>query len=702
MICFLGMKWKMSRCTFVLSAVLAGVNALSIRSGNGTTPIDRVTNLLTDLKAKVAEDGKKEELVYNKYACWCEKATSRKANDISDAEQDLRGLGQQILSLKGKIATLTAEIKEIEGQLEDNEEQQDKATSVRQKRNAEFQTTSSETKQALTAVQSAIKVLVKGTKFMQMDSTVAAQTTLAVKSVLEKLPSNVHLDKGGVSMLSEFVNNMADNSYAPQSATLQGILTDMYTTFSNDLMEATTTEANQQAHFEKLIATLTKEANELKEVKSRKESEKTDAESSLADATSTYDETTEQMEADIKFFDETKAACSRKHEEWEKRQALRDDELHSITKALEIFESDENRELFESSIKPGFGVAASFLQVDDAQSVAFKGYSILKTMASRSKSVRLARLAVRVRTMKFGHFEQVIHAIDKMLQELQDEGAADRAKKTQCENNYQELKSTVRDLDWKIKNNDAKIDKLDGLIEKRHKERQETIDQMKETQDYMTQITSAREAENQAFLQAKEEDTQTIKLIEMAKDFLVSYYKKHKIPLNLNQQEPTFAIDADQAPDATFSHKGSNKLQAADIASLMEYIIEDVQNEIATATKDEAKNQAAYEEEMDTSKKLFEDLDSKRTNLESIIAKRQEEKSDEIELLKTNEKDKDAALKYKSEITPDCDWILKAFTERATARAAEMDGLTSAKEFLAGKQALFQQKKNAQSLVFRH
>jgi len=95
---------------------------------------------------------------------------------------------------------------------------------------------------------------------------------------------------------------------------------------------------------------------------------------------------------------------------------------------------------------------------------------------------------------------------------------------------------------------------------------------------------------------------------------------------------------------------------------------------------------------MKTAQDLMDDLTAKKTSLEDIIAKRNEERSEEIKDHGENNKDRDAELAYQAKIKPDCDWILKNFDGRATARAAEMDGLVSAKEFLAGKVALLQVK----------
>merc|ERR1719399_2693343 len=107
-----------------------------------------------------------------------------------------------------------------------------------------------------------------------------------------------------------------------------------------------------------------------------------------------------------------------------------------------------------------------------------------------------------------------------MIKTLQEEGAADLAKKTQCLDEYQKIESTVKDLDWKIKNNLAKIAKLQKLIELRTKEKEETIEKMKETKKYMKDITDERKEEHDAYQQAKKDDEGALDLLEKAKKAL--------------------------------------------------------------------------------------------------------------------------------------------------------------------------------------
>merc|ERR1719456_1318771 len=201
-----------------------------------------------------------------------------------------------------------------------------------------------------------------------------------------------------------------------------------------------------------------------------------------------------------------------------------------------------------------------------------------------------------------------------MITTLKEEGAADLEKKTQCLDEYKKIESTVKDLDWKIKNNLAKITKLEKLIELRTKEREETIEKIKETEQYMKDLTAERKEENEAYLQAKKDDEDAIALLEKAKESFTKYYKENDVKMGpiqgsvkgLLQQEPEFERSADDAPDATFSKKGNNKLKGKGVVSLFDYIIEDLEDELANEKEAEAKSQQEYEDEMATAQKLVE------------------------------------------------------------------------------------------------
>jgi len=255
---------------------------------------------------------------------------------------------------------------------------------------------------------------------------------------------------------------------------------------------------------------------------------------------------------------------------------------------------------------------------------------------------------------------------------------------------YQKIESKVKKTEWLIEKNEAQIEKLEALIEKLKKEKEDTLEAIKQVKEDIKAMKKTRKEENEEFLKAKKDDQDAIKLLVEARKFLKDYYEKNKIPLgkvqdgSFMQQGPEFEVPEDQAPDADFSGKGSRKGQAKGIVSLMTMIIEDLNDEIKNGMTAEEQAQLAFEKQLATAEALQEDLEKKVVTLDGQIAKKDKDLTDEKKDLDNNKEDLKKELDYKKEIEPDCDWIIGAFSKRAEMRTAEMDALVQAKEFLAG------------------
>jgi len=414
------------------------------------------------------------------------------------------------------------------------------------------------------------------------------------------------------------------------------------------------------------------------------------------------------------------AACVAKNEEWTTRSELRTAELNGIKKALQVLSSDDARALFASTIKPGKEVSAdssyktgieieNFLQVSSDfaadDSPYAHAYQKIRAQAAKTHSFRLAALAVRLHETKAGHFDKVIEAIDQMIATLKEEDAADIAKRDQCKDEYQKTNSTVANVTWLIKKNEVRIDKLQGEIDLRKEEKSQTVQDIQEVQKQIKSMKEERAQENQAFLNAKADDQKAITLLLQARDAMHTYYDKTvKLgPLQGNvkdamlvQKEPFFNISADQAPEVTFSEKSKHKNEAKGIVQILTMIVEDLNDEIKNDMKAEEQTQLEFETQLQAAEKLSAQLVEKKINLEQMIAKRSEEKSEEENTMANNKADLKDAIDYKQKISPDCNWIIGAFFKRAERRAAEIGGLVEAKEFLVGNKqgtALVEQKK---------
>lgn len=296
--------------------------AAAQRADTGS-PVEKVVHLLKDLKSKIDQDGENEQQAYDKYACFCDKAMKAKADAIDAAQTQLRRSGQEILKLRGRVATREAEIAELTENIRVNGEMQAEQTAIREKENAAYTAETAEMKEALVAMEQAIIVLKDATAralVQTSDAVSSAKAAAATARVIQALPMKAALSPKRLAQLTSFAQ--VKEGYAPQSESIQGILGDMYDTFSADLEASTDKEATSNRDFETFIALKVKESQAMQSIKLDKEDDKAKSEQLLAEETTIYDDTEDQMKADIDYFDVTKANCEAKSDEWGDRKSV--------------------------------------------------------------------------------------------------------------------------------------------------------------------------------------------------------------------------------------------------------------------------------------------------------------------------------------------------------------------------------------------
>merc|ERR1719217_883434 len=117
------------------------------------------------------------------------------------------------------------------------------------------------------------------------------------------------------------------------------------------------------------------------------------------------------------------------------------------------------------------------------------------------------------------------------------------------------------EIEWLIKRNEAAITKIEDTLAKIQEAIEDTQKSITETKKQLEDMEKERTEENQAFLDAKTDDQNAIKLIEQAIEALSAYYKDNKIEMGPIQgsvkllQEPEF-VKGDAPPDAEFKKKG--------------------------------------------------------------------------------------------------------------------------------------------------
>eukprot|EP00927_Polykrikos_kofoidii_P078131 TRINITY_DN749_c0_g1_i1.p1 TRINITY_DN749_c0_g1~~TRINITY_DN749_c0_g1_i1.p1 ORF type:complete len:726 (+),score=159.77 TRINITY_DN749_c0_g1_i1:62-2239(+) len=684
----------------LFTLVLAVVADAGSRTGaTASNPVTKVVTLLQELKTRIDTENMQDQDAFDKYACWCEKTTKTKADAITDARTSLSSLGNTILQLKGAVATTVSEIKGLIGEIKANEETQQSLAEVRQKENAAFEAEKSELVQASSALEQAILVLKSatgGASLLGIRGTGSDKLLMAlhaVRTAAAHLPASKQARAGRHLVALDAATQISGRRYTPQSATIQGILSDMYDTFTTTLESATKEEATRQRNYESLVHTLQETLQTLQATLAKKERAKAESETMLADATQDFAGTEAQLSADVEVFDSTKQSCELKTQEWSTRKSLRATELSGITQAITVLTSDEARETFGKAIQPGFA-APTLLQVrlSGASSVLSHAFESLVHQARRIHSDRLAEVALVVRDHQsvrgVGHFDKVLEAIDSMTSMLQQETQADTEEADHCTAYFHNSTLQKEDLDWKIKKNDARIERLEETVAAQETERTSVETDITAVQTDINQTTAARSEAHQRFLEAKQDDEKAITLLQQASALLAEYYEQHGFDVNgtkaslLRLREPNDSLEA--LPEAKFSDKGSRSLDAKGIVSMLAMIVEDLQAEKALAIRTEEADQVDFERRIASLRKLEEELTKRKIDLDGSIALRNEDKSSEESLKQDNERDLLAVESTESTTKPRCDWILAHLAERREKRAQEAEALSVARAYLAG------------------
>merc|ERR1719327_2418849 len=302
-------------------------------AGQGS-PIDRVVELIEGLRAKIVADGAAEQTVYDKYACWCEETTARKAAAIENAKLLIEELGKNILELKGRLGTYQAEIAKLEKDIADTTEEINKAEEMRKKEHEEYIQKKGDLEHALENLIKAIDVLTKGTTFEKsegqknIDASMeksgvkpAAEEEAGFLSIAAGLRSalsvynSVSLKTADVGAIKSFLGNPsgalvqqhanpATQTYNAQSTVIQGILSQMKDDFEKELGTSAEEEAAAAEAHAKLMETKRADLALLEATLVKTKKSQGEDTMQLAEDQEEREETKIQLAADEKFFAE--------------------------------------------------------------------------------------------------------------------------------------------------------------------------------------------------------------------------------------------------------------------------------------------------------------------------------------------------------------------------------------------------------------
>jgi len=658
-------------------------------AGAKNRPVSKVITLLKDMLKQLEKEADTDEEIYDKMACWCETNDREKTKSIKEAEGRVKELMNKIEELTATSARLTQEIKTLQKEVAANEEALATATAIREKQIAEFNAEEKDLLESIAALKAAIAVLAKhhpsaaaDASLLQMPRSHVLGVAATLQHELQKHASLLQgvLTRSERKVVDSFIQAPADywdakptfkQAYAPQSGEIFGILKQMKETFESNLAAAQKEEMANQKAYEDLKAAKLAEIAAGKASIEQKTQELADTEEKLANAKQDLEDTSASLAADQKFLMMLKEKCAMTDKEWEERQKTRQEEMSAVSKALAVLSTDDAHDLFTRTFNP------ALLQRSEAAHSArrSKASSVLSAVAHKFGNPKLAALAVQVR---LDAFTRVKKAIDDLIAELLKEKEDELKHKDFCvdelnTNQLQTEKKEREKLDLI-----ARIEDLEMTIEQLTKAIETLKAEISEMQVQLKRAGEDREKENKQFQMTVADQRETAKLLQVALRILESFYGKKKEAALVQKQEPV-----GPPPPPGFEAYKKNAASGGVMAEIQQ-IINDAKAMEAEAIKSEDDAQKAYEAFV---KETNASIEAKVRDIADKSLQKAQAESDLVEAKEAKEAvvlELEQLSNYNAQLHQSCDFTLRNFELRQTARDEEIEALRQAKAILSG------------------
>jgi hypothetical protein len=672
---------------FGLPALCAGMGLLARDFTGGASlkerPVQKIVRLLQDMATQLEKEKADDEAVYESLDCWCKENDAAKSKAIELGEAKMEQLKSDMGEYAAKIEELRAALDQTRTKLKADQQALDTATAIRTQEAATFH---GEEKELLDAVQACKEALVVlGTHHPSLEQLRTVSKQLEALKMMQLAKDSLGRDK--IAVLRAFMQEAEDasknarlrripgfESYTPQSGQIFGILKQMQEEFESDLSIAQKNEMKARADYAGL-----KEAKEAELAAGMKQLEQLNQDDAAfreknERAWEEYNDTREQVETDKEFLFNLRKKCEESDKEYASRTQSRAEEIAAVQETISILNTDTGFDVFDKTVN----TPTAFLQTGISDPRRKAASALLR----RTGSPRLALIAA---SAQIDGFEKVKAAIDKMVADLtkqqQEEVEHNDWCKTELAANE---RSTAKEADKKT-SLETSIEDMKKTIDELAKGIEENKEAMKNMEAEMKKASEIRESEAADFQETVADQRVTQAILTKAIERMGMVYAM----LQQSQQPGAPHIQT----SGTHTDPGNGPARFTDydqntggkrVIALLEDVLKDSKQTEAEAIAAESDSQAAYETFMKDSNKSL-------TAYQKAITSMMASKAETEESLTMAESDLAATMKTLEDLNEvllglhkSCDFGLRNFDARQSARATEIDALKEAKAILSG------------------
>jgi len=637
---------------------------LCLATASSVSPVQKVIQLLDELKAKVEADLAAEETAMEEYTAWCDEESNSKEDAITSSKRTIDDLSATIEDAKGTIATLTSTVEDLTSKISASEADLADASKIRKKENADFLAAEKELVDTVDGLGRAVVVLKRNMAFVQAGQLPKKELSLMATSlskIIEASWVNEHDRKVVQSLLQsgesdedlEFQPQATTTSYSSQSGGIVDTLEDMQEKAEASLSSTRKDEMEAAHSFALLKQSLEDEISVSKKQLSQATLQKSNTEEELHAAEEDLTTTKKVLADDESYLAELKESCTAKATEWSIRLKDAGEETAAIEKAKEILSTGVKVFLQTSSM-----TRTTDEDVEQAQRRA-AAVRTLRGLAKKYNTFGLLELSMSAKSDPFG---KVRGLIESMIAKLTKEAAEEADLKSFCDEETSESKAKQAELSAKLDKTNARIAKAVASKAKLTEDIKVLEEQIAEIDSADAEATKIRGEEHEEYLKSSKDLKDSAEAVAKAISVLTEYYSSASF------------VQTKQAPEFA-SNKGDI---ASTITSMLEVAESDLSKLLAETEAAESSALSAYEE------LTKENKVSKATKMADAKGKAQEVKSTDVAISNYKEdktsltSELDAVLAYLDKLKPQCETKVMSYAERKAKREAEIEGLKEA------------------------
>jgi len=312
-------------------------------SASSVTPVQKVIQLLQDMRLKAVAEKNAEAVEYAKFQQFCTDTISNKKREIEDDATLMESLSAEIGKLDSDVTTLGNKITDLKAEVVTAEKKIKETDEQREKDVAMYKAASQDYAESVDALGRAINVLSKQDyNRAQAEGASMLQRGGALPESVRRAAMAVLLETGSLDEPSEFLfrENPQAHGYEFQSTSIVDLLKKLKIEFTQKRSESEKEEINSRDAHKMIsqdlhdqiegatsdIADKTVLLEETKQLAAEKKG-------LLASTTADHDEA-------VVYLKDLEVECEEKGKSFEEKQDLRAEELKAIDKAVEILSSD--------------------------------------------------------------------------------------------------------------------------------------------------------------------------------------------------------------------------------------------------------------------------------------------------------------------------------------------------------------------------